>query len=198
MNDLEFDDVLNTVLKGIISGFLIAYLIMLGLRPSAEYPDNILEIIDNPWIFIVLILVNFYAIQWDMTIGLLLLLSIIALLLDVIIFTEGEVFNNVINIENFKEEKKDEESSDDSDSSDDEEDNKDSKDSKDSKDGKDNKDSKDSKDNKDNKDSKDNKKKPKETTKKQEKANCNEDEMIEKIVGKVLKSIKDNLDDALN
>ena len=106
MNDLEFDDVLNTVLKGIISGFLIAYLIMLGLRPSAEYPDNILEIIDNPWIFIVLILVNFYAIQWDMTIGLLLLLSIIALLLDVIIFTEGEVFNNDINIENFKEEKK--------------------------------------------------------------------------------------------
>ena len=107
MNDLEFDDVLNTVLKGIISGFLIAYLIMLGLRPSAEYPDNILEIIDNPWIFIILILVNFYAIQWDMTIGLLLLLSIIALLLDVIIFTEGEVFNNDINVENFKEEKKD-------------------------------------------------------------------------------------------
>ena len=87
MDNLEFDDVLNTVLKGIISGFLIAYLIMLGLRPSAEYPDNILEIIDNPWIFIVLILINFYVIQWDMTIGLLLLLSIIALLLDIIIFT---------------------------------------------------------------------------------------------------------------
>jgi hypothetical protein len=173
MNDLEFDDVLNNVLKGIISGFLIAYLIMLGLRPSAEYPDNILEIIDNPWIFIILILVNFYAIQWNMTIGLLLLLSIIALLLDVIIFTEGEVFNNDINIENFKE-KKDEESSDDSDSSDDEEDGKDSKDSKDSK------------------------KKANESTKKQEKSNHNEDEMIEKIVGKVLKSIKDNLNDVLN
>ena len=183
MNDLEFDDVLNTVLKGIISGFLIAYLIMLGLRPSAEYPDNILEIIDNPWIFIVLILVNFYAIQWDMTIGLLLLLSIIALLLDVIIFTEGEVFNNDINIENFKEEKKDEESSDDPDSSDDEEYSKDSKDSKDSK---------------NSKDSKDSKKKANESTKKKEKSNQNEDKMIEKIVGKVLKSIKDNLDDALN
>jgi hypothetical protein len=172
MNDLEFDDVLNTVLKGIISGFLIAYLIMLGLRPSAEYPDNILEIIDNPWIFIVLILVNFYAIQWDMTIGLLLLLSIIALLLDVIIFTEGEVFNNDINIENFKEEKKYEETSDDSDSSDDEEDSKENKDSK---------------------------KKPKETSKKkQDKINSDEDKMINKIVDKVLKSIKNNLDDALN
>ena len=172
MDNLEFDDVLNTVLKGIISGFLIAYLIMLGLRPSAEYPDNILEIIDNPWIFIVLILVNFYAIQWDMTIGLLLLLSIIALLLDVIIFTEGEVFNNDINIENFKEEKKDEDSSDDSDSSDDEEDSNDNKDSK---------------------------KKPKETSKKkQDKINSDEDKLINKIVDKVLKSIKNNLDNVLN
>ena len=60
MNEFEFDDILYTILKGIISGFLIAYLIILGLRPSAEYPDNIIEIIDNPWIFIVLILINFY------------------------------------------------------------------------------------------------------------------------------------------
>ena len=177
MDNLEFDDVLNTVLKGIISGFLIAYLIMLGLRPSTEYPDNILEIIDNPWIFIVLILINFYVIQWDMTIGLLLLLSIIALLLDIIIFTEGEVFNNDINVENFKEK----EESDDSDCSDDEEDsNKDS-----------NKDSK--KDSK--KDSNDRKKKQK---KKEEKLNGNEDEIIEKLAIKVLKSIKDNIDDVLN
>ena len=166
MDNLEFDDVLNTVLKGIISGFLIAYLIMLGLRPSAEYPDNILEIIDNPWIFIVLILINFYVIQWDMTIGLLLLLSIIALLLDIIIFTEGEVFNNDINVENFKEEKNIEDSSDDSDSSDDEEDS-----------------------------NKDSKKKQK---KKQKKSNDNEDKIIEKIAIKVLKSIKDNIDDVLN
>lgn len=175
MNNLEFNDVLNTVLKGIITGFLIAYLIMLGLRPSAEYPDNILEIIDNPWIFIVLILINFYVIQWDMTIGLLLLLSIIALLLDVIIFTEGEVFNNDINVEKFKEEINIEDScssseeSDDSDSSDDEHDNNDSNDSK---------------------------KKAKESTKKkQEKSNGNEDEIIEKITIKVLESIKKNIND---
>jgi hypothetical protein len=39
-----------------------------------------------------LIIVNFYVIQWDFTIGLLLLLSIIALILDIIIFTEGKIF----------------------------------------------------------------------------------------------------------
>tara|TARA_Y100000389_G_scaffold37113_1_gene31475 strand:- start:698 stop:1255 length:558 start_codon:yes stop_codon:yes gene_type:complete len=119
MNEFEFDDILYTILKGIISGFLIAYLIILGLRPSAEYPDNIIEVIDNPWIFVVLILINFYAMQWDLTIGLLLLLSIIALLLDVIIFTEGAVFNSDINIEQFKEK---EDLKDDNDEEDDDED----------------------------------------------------------------------------
>ena len=74
MNEFEFDDILYTILKGIISGFLIAYLIILGLRPSAEYPDNIIEVIDNPWIFVVLILINFYAMQWDLTIGLLIII----------------------------------------------------------------------------------------------------------------------------
>jgi len=179
MNDLEIDDFLNIVLKGIISGFLIAYLIILGLRPSAEYPDNILEIIDNPWIFIVLILVNFYAIQWDMTIGLLLLLSIIALLLDVIIFTEGEVFNNDINIENFKNDSESDSDSDsDSDSSDDEE-------------------TKETKETKEN-NSKDKKQKPNNAKKKLEKSNKDENKLIEKIVSKVLKSIKNNLDEVLN
>ena len=102
--DIESND-LNIILKGVISGFLIAYLVILGLRPTAEYPDNILEIIDNPWIFVILIIINFYALQWDLTIGLLLMLSIIALILDVIIFTEGEIFNNDSSIENFKDEK---------------------------------------------------------------------------------------------
>lgn len=83
---------LNNIIKGIITGFLIAYLIILGLRPAALYPDNILEIIENPWIFIILIIINFYVIQWDFTIGLLLFLSIIALILDIIIFTEGKIF----------------------------------------------------------------------------------------------------------
>lgn len=105
MNNQELEsNNLNIILKGAIAGFLIAYLVILGLRPTAEYPDNILEIIDNPWIFVLLIIINFYALQWDLTIGLLLMLSIIALILDVIIFTEGEIFNNDSSIENFKDE----------------------------------------------------------------------------------------------
>jgi hypothetical protein len=94
-------NILMVIIKGLITGFLIAYLIILGLRPAALYPDNILEIIENPWIFIILIIINFYVIQWDLTIGLLMFLSIIALLLDIIIFTEGKIFFNKEEAENY-------------------------------------------------------------------------------------------------
>ena len=105
MKDSEYNnEVLYNILKGLITGFLIAYLVILGLRPAALYPDNMLDIIDNPWIFIILFIVNFYVIQWDLTIGLLLFLSIIALILDIIIFTEGKIFYSIEdNKENFNE-----------------------------------------------------------------------------------------------
>jgi len=95
----DFDIDVNNISKGLITGFLIAYLIILGLRPSAAYPDDILEIIDSPWIFIVIFIINLYVIQWDLTIGILLALSLIALILDIIIFTEGEFFtdNSILN-----------------------------------------------------------------------------------------------------
>ena len=96
MKDSEYNnEVLYNIFKGLITGFLIAYLVILGLRPAALYPDNMLDIIDNPWIFIILFIVNFYVIQWDLTIGLLLFLSIIALILDIIIFTEGKIFYSI-------------------------------------------------------------------------------------------------------
>jgi ABC-type multidrug transport system fused ATPase/permease subunit len=105
MKDSEYNnEVLYNIFKGLITGFLIAYLVILGLRPAALYPDNMLDIIDNPWIFIILFIVNFYVIQWDLTIGLLLFLSIIALILDIIIFTEGKIFYSIEdNKENFNE-----------------------------------------------------------------------------------------------
>ena len=105
MKDSEYNnEVLYNILKGLITGFLIAYLVILGLRPAALYPDNMLDIIDNPWIFIILFIINFYVIQWDLTISLLLFLSIIALILDIIIFTEGKIFYSIEdNKEGFKE-----------------------------------------------------------------------------------------------
>jgi hypothetical protein len=94
---------IENILKGVISGFLIAYLLIFGLIPSSKYPDDILDIMDNPWIFAVILIINFYILYWDLTIGLLLFISLIALMLDIIIFTDGELFNDDTDKENFEE-----------------------------------------------------------------------------------------------
>lgn len=95
-NDLNIED----IFKGVLTGFLASYLIILGMRPAAIYPDNILDIIDNPWIFLILFILNYYVLYWDVTIGLLLFLTLIALILDIIIFTDGDFLKDNINILN--------------------------------------------------------------------------------------------------
>jgi hypothetical protein len=71
------------------------------MRPAAIYPDNILDIIDNPWIFLILFIINYYVLTWDITIGLLLFLTLIALILDIIIFTDGDFLkDNMITLNN--------------------------------------------------------------------------------------------------
>lgn len=87
-NILNFDCI-DSILKGFVSAVLIAFLLLYGLRPAVMYPDSILEIVDNPWIVIIILIINYYFLLWDKTIGLLMLLTIIALLLDLLLFTEG-------------------------------------------------------------------------------------------------------------
>jgi hypothetical protein len=91
-NNINIED----VLKGILSGVFVSYLIILGMRPAAIYPDNILDIIDNPWIFLLLFILNYYVLIWDTTIGMLLFLTLIALILDIIIFTDGDFLKDNI------------------------------------------------------------------------------------------------------
>jgi hypothetical protein len=78
---------IEIILKGIITGILTAYLLVYGLRPSVPYPDIILEPFENNWLFIILFIINYYLFLWDLKIGLLMLLSILALLFDLYVFT---------------------------------------------------------------------------------------------------------------
>lgn len=94
--DINIED----VFKGILTGVFVSYLIILGMRPAAIYPDNILDIIDNPWIFLLLFILNYYVLLWDITIGLLLFLTLIALILDIIIFTDGDFIKDNFDIIN--------------------------------------------------------------------------------------------------
>jgi hypothetical protein len=95
-NTINIED----IFKGILTGFFASYLIILGMRPAAIYPDNILDIIDNPWIFLILFIINYYVLYWDITVGLLLFLTLIALILDIIIFTDGDFLKDNMGIEN--------------------------------------------------------------------------------------------------
>lgn len=97
---MESNIYIEDIFKGILTGFFASYLIILGMRPAAIYPDNILDIIDNPWIFLILFIINYYILIWDFTIGLLLFLTLIALILDIIIFTHGDFLKDIINIVN--------------------------------------------------------------------------------------------------
>ena len=90
--DINIED----VFKGLLTGVFVSYLIILGMRPAAIYPDNILDIIDNPWIFLLLFILNYYVLMWDTTIGLLFFLTLIALILDIIIFTDGDFLKDNI------------------------------------------------------------------------------------------------------
>jgi hypothetical protein len=71
-------------LRYLIIGFLSAYLLIYGLRPSVPYPDAVIEFYENFWLLLLLIIINFYLYLWDRKIGLLLCLSIVALIFDMI------------------------------------------------------------------------------------------------------------------
>ena len=76
------------IMKSFTAGVLSAYLLIYGLRPSVMYPDIILEMFENKWLFLVLLLINYYLFVWDNLCGALLLLCIIALIFDYVVFTD--------------------------------------------------------------------------------------------------------------
>jgi hypothetical protein len=82
---------IETVSKGLIGGILTAYLLFYGLRPSVAYPDIILEPLEHNWIFIILLVINYYLFLWNFKIGILMLLCIFALFFDMYVFT----YNNI-------------------------------------------------------------------------------------------------------
>lgn len=79
---------IENILKGLTSGILSFYIIIYALRPAVPYPELILEIFENKWLILILLLINYYLYIWDNISGVLLLLSILSLIFDYIVFTE--------------------------------------------------------------------------------------------------------------
>jgi hypothetical protein len=72
----------------IIIGILSAYLLIYGLRPVVPYPEYILEIGEQYWMLLIMIILNYYLAMWDLKIGLLFALCLIALIFDLFIFAK--------------------------------------------------------------------------------------------------------------
>lgn len=79
--NIDIDLLFRYFIIGILSGYLIIY----GLRPTMPYPEFLLELFDHYWVLLILIIMNYYVIIWDLKIGVLLALSIIAFILDIVL-----------------------------------------------------------------------------------------------------------------
>lgn len=89
--DIEYSLI---ALKSFVAGVLSAYLLIYGLRPSVMNPDIVLELFENQWLFLILLIINYYLYLWDFTCGALLLLCILGLGFDYIVFTDRIQKNN--------------------------------------------------------------------------------------------------------
>ena len=110
ITSVENNSLFNYILKGGITGILVAYVIIYALRPSVPYPDFIIEIFENYFMFIILLLINFYIFLWDKLIGTLFFVCILSLVFDYFIFIKKDLvkikkFDNQVVIENFRDKK---------------------------------------------------------------------------------------------
>ena len=79
---------IDIFIKYLVIGILTAYLLIYGLRPSVPYPEQILELCEHYWILIIIIIINYYLLLWDLRIAVLTALGVIALIFDMILFTK--------------------------------------------------------------------------------------------------------------
>lgn len=77
---------LENIVKGLVGGVLSAYLILYGFRPATPYPEVISEVYENKFIIFVCLILNYYVYLWDTRLGILLFLSICAILFDYFVF----------------------------------------------------------------------------------------------------------------
>lgn len=73
---------IEDVLRGIITGILVAFVVIYSLRPKTPYPKWILMSYEHPWLFVLAIAVAAWSLAWDRIIGALMFIIILTLILD--------------------------------------------------------------------------------------------------------------------
>ena len=77
---------IDIFIRFLVIGILSAYLLIYGLRPSVPYPEQILELCEHYWILIIIVIINYYLLLWDLRVAVLTALGVIALIFDLILF----------------------------------------------------------------------------------------------------------------
>ena len=80
--------IIESFINYLLIGFICGYLLIYGLRPAMPYPEFILEPFEHNWLFIIMLIINYYFFTIDIKLGYLMLLTIIALIFDYLIFTK--------------------------------------------------------------------------------------------------------------
>lgn len=83
--NLDFDLLFRYLIIGILSGYLLIY----GLRPIMPYPEFLLDLFDHYWVLLLLLCINYYLLIWDLKVGVLMGLAIIAFILDIVLLNNN-------------------------------------------------------------------------------------------------------------
>lgn len=73
---------MNDVLRGVVTGVLIGFILLYSLRPKMPYPSWILITYEYPWMFVLLIGVAVWCAMWDRVVGALCFVAIIPIVAD--------------------------------------------------------------------------------------------------------------------
>jgi hypothetical protein len=90
---------MDSIWKTTFLVILILYVIIIALNPSIKNPYFVIIVYDNPMLLLFIVLFAYYISQWDLKIGLLLLICAIAIYLDILLIKKG------INKENTKDDR---------------------------------------------------------------------------------------------
>lgn len=77
---------IENTLKHIIIAILSIYIIYYSLRPTVRNPEWIMFIHKQPWLLIPLLLATYYIILYDIRIGILVMIILMAVYMDIIMF----------------------------------------------------------------------------------------------------------------
>lgn len=82
---------LEELVRGIITGIFMGFVILYSLRPKTPYPSFMLLSFEHPWVFIVLAIVVIYLFVWDRVVGCLGFIILLCLVLDFHMFSKKPI-----------------------------------------------------------------------------------------------------------